>query len=237
MFGSHLNSLLYKAVFPPQDIKSVYISTKINNLVSENISWLEIVETSGTFPLVEYKTETYLNADKFTQECLQKAELGYRIYSENKRLKFEVIKSENNSIVLSGNNLNVYEVQEDFSNKNIAYRGWYKKTEDDDGTKLEEPKWTLIQKAIRQEGIFGQDVVLSASSRQAAIDELSKYKTEYTIDCKTRNLSYMEDYKLGDIVRYQEGNTTIKKVISAIELWYEGNTYHEEPQLTDYKEV
>lgn len=236
LFGSHLNSLLYKAVFPLQDIKSGDVLTNIKNLIEDNIPWLEVATASEKFPSIGYKTETYLNADKFTQEYLQKAELGYSIYSENKKFIFKLIKPQNNTLVLSENNLNVYEVQEDFSNKNVAYRVWYKKTEDDDGTKLEEPKWTLMQKAETPKGIFGQDVVLSASSKQAAKDELAKYKIEHNIECKTRNISYLDDYKMGDIIRYQSKDITIKKIVSSVELWYEGSSYHEEPQLTDYKE-
>ena len=41
---------------------------------------------------------------------------------------------------------------------------------------------------------------------------------------------------MGDIIRYQSKDITIKKIVSSVELWYEGSSYHEEPQLTDYKE-
>lgn len=236
LFGSHLNSLLYKEAFAPQNITSANVASKINSLVGD-ISWLEVIKTSGTFPSTAYKTDKYINADKFTQDYLSKVGMGYEIFVENRKLFFKALKSNNNSLLLSKNNLNVYEVQEDFSNKNIAFRGWYKKTEEDDGTKLDEPVWKLIVRGTEKQGIFSQTVILSASSPQSAKDELKKYKNKYTIGCKTRNISYLEDYKLGDIVRFQNNNTTVKKVISAVELWFEGNSYHEEPQLTDYEEV
>jgi hypothetical protein len=235
LFGSHLNSIIYKAVFPPQDITSGKISKNINELVTTYIPWLNVVEPTGDFPKVEYKDDRCSNADKFIQEYLTKASLGYAVYAKNRELFFEILQSQNNPLELSGNNLNAYEEQEDFSNKNVAYVGWYRKSEEDDGTKLDEPVWKSV-KTETKNGIYNQEVILSASSPKTARDELEKYKLEYTIACKTRNLSYLDDYKIGDIIRYQKDNKTVKKVVSAVELWSEGSSYHEEPQLTDYKE-
>ena len=235
LFGSHLNSIIYKAVIPPQDIKNVVVD-EINSLIDTNIPWINVVEFTGTVKRIDFKKDGYTNADKFVQEYLKKVGLGYSVYIEDRKLYFKVLNSEENPLLLSPNNLNVYEIQEDFSNKKVAYRGWYKKTEEDDGTKLDEPVWKSVSTDIKS-GIYGQDVVLSASSPKAAEDELAKYENEHTITCKTRNVSYMEDYELGDIVRLQKEKITTYKQISAVELWHEGNSYHEEPKLTDYKEV
>ena len=236
LFGSHLNSIIYKAVIPPQNFTNTPAISKLNTLISENIPWLNVVTHPVTPDRIDIKNDKYTNADKFVQDWLNKVNLGYKIYIEDKKLYFKIIKPETNPLLLSPENLNVYEIQEDFSNKKVAYRGWYKKTEEDDGTKLDEPVWKSVT-AVSKTGIFGQDVVLSASSPQAAKDELAKYGEEYTIACKTRNISYLDDYKLGDIVRLQKEKITTNKIISAVELWHEGNAYHEEPQLTDYKEA
>lgn len=238
LFGSHLNSIIHKAVFPPQNIAESEsdIKTVIYGLVNEYIPWLNVVETSETFGKFAFSKDVYLGADSFIMEYLEKAGLGYRVYIENRALSFELLKPRNNPIMLSRNNLNVYELQEDFSNKNTAFGGWYKKTEEDDGTRLEEEEWLYITTDSKT-GIYRQDTVLSASSPQAAMDELSACKDEYTIACKTRNIEYITDYSVGDIIRLQQGNKTVPKQISAVELWLEGSTYHEEPQLTDFKEV
>lgn len=238
LFGSHLNSIIHKAVFPPQDIaeNSDRINTVIEELIGDHIPWILFVQPEEKLSKVAFVKDSYTSADSFIQEYLEKAGLGYRVYIEDKKLYFEILSPKTNSLMLSKNNLNVYEIQEDFSNKKTAYGGWYKKTEEDDGTKLEEEQWLYIS-TDKKKGIYTQDTVLTASSPQQAMNELLTCKDEYTITCKTRNIEYKADYELGDIVRLQQGRATMQKQISTVELWLEGSTYHEEPQLTDFKEV
>ena len=236
LYGSHLNSIIHKAVFPPQNITTRTVAYNVNKLVSANVPWLKVVSSKDASEIVPFCKEKYTNADSFVQEYLEKVGLGYNVYIEDKELCFEIVFPEKNSLMLSENNLNMYELQEDFSNKKKAFGGWYKKTQENDGTKLDEPEWEYITTEIK-EGIYKQDIVLSASSPQEAEDELLTYKDEYTIDCKTRNVEFNVDYKIGDIIRLQRDEETITKQVSAVELWLEGSTYHEEPLLTDFKEV
>lgn len=236
LYGSHLNSIIHKAVFPPQNITSSKAATKVNSLISANIPWLTVVSKTDTSEKVPFCKEKYTSADSFVQEYLEQAGLGYRVFIKDKALYFEVLFPEENPLMLSYNNLNIYEMQEDFSNKKRAFGGWYKKTQENDGTKLETPEWKYITTQTKT-GIYKQDIVLSASSPQEAKDELLTYQDEYTIDCKTRNVELNTDYQIGDIIRLQKDGGTMKKQVSAVELWLEGSAYHEEPILTDYKEV
>lgn len=237
LFGSHLNSIIHKAVFPPQNLsKDDRVEVVMEKLVGEHIPWLNFVKTKETYGAVEFSNDVYTYADNFVKEYFTVAKLGYKIYIQNKKLYFEILKPTSNSLMLSENNLNIYEIQEDFSNKSTAFGGWYKKREEDDGTKLEDEQWLYIESAESREGIYKQDAILSASSPQKAKEELEALVDEYAVALKSRNIRYGDDYCIGDIVRLQQEKSTIRKQITAIELWLEGSTYHEEPQLADYKE-
>lgn len=238
LFGSHLNSVIHKEVFKPQRItKDDTVDNVLNNLIGkndDNVNWINYDSYDGS-EIIEYTTDKCMNADKFLQEYLPKGKMGYLIYAKDHKLYLKAIPPKENPLILSKNNLNVYEIQEDFSNKNIAYGGWYKKTEEDDGTTLETPTWEYIELSEKS-GVYKQDVVLSASSPGAAKEEVNKYKKEHEFTCKTRNLKLGVDYNLGDVVRLQHKGTTVKKQVSSVSLWYEGATYHEEPTLVNWEE-
>lgn len=232
LFGGHINAILHKFTIPPQTISEANLQTTLKTLFAENISCISFVENKEGFGKISYTTEKYMYADEFIKGMLSTAKLGYRVYADKGTYYFEILKPRNNPLMLSKNNLNVYEVQEDFSNKGIAFGGWYYKTKEDNGTELETPKWTYIKKEAK-EGIFKQDVILQASSPQEATDELSTYSNSYKTLCKTRNIQFQEDYQLGDIVRLQVGDRTTYKQITSVDVWQEGTALHEEPTLSE----
>lgn len=231
IFGSHLNSLLHKGVIGTRNTNGD-VQTTLENLLPR---WITLEKDDSITDTSQYKTDTYLNGDTFVQEYLDTANLGYKIYIENRSLRFKLLKTNHTSLVLSKNNRNMYEMQEDFSNKNAAYGGWYKKSENDDGTKLDTEQWQYINFS-QKGGIYGQDIVLGATSPAKAAQELKKHMVEHNTICKTCNIEYGRDYTLGDVVMLRDGGITHKKKITSVDLWYEGATYHTEPTLTDWEE-
>lgn len=233
LFGSHINALMHRVVFPPQNITSETIENTVKNLVNTHAPWL-IFDTSGYGDSVEFSTETYMHGDKFLKDYLSKLNWGYRVYTKNTELHFKLIKPELNSLMFSKGNKNIYEISTDFSCKNVAFGGWYKKTEEDDGSKLDEEQWIYIT-SEEKDGVYKCDTVLNAHSPQAATDELEAKKTEMTYLAKTRNIEYNTDYTLGQIIRLKI-NETVKRQVQSVEFWYEGDTYHEEPVFAEWEE-
>jgi len=232
VFGSHINSLLHKFVIPPQSI-SGDLKTVASEIITQYTPFI-FIDSTEDFGTVEYTSDKYQSADAFFIDLLPKQKIGYRLFAKSGVIYFELLRAVTNPLMLSNGNRNVYEVQKDFSNKNVAYGGWYKKTKEDDGTELETEEWIYISTA-EKEGIYKQDVVLNASTPSEAVSELAAKAIEYNIDCKTRNIEYGVDYSLGDIVRYQDKAMTVYKQISSVSLWLEGSTYHQEPTLTEWE--
>lgn len=231
IFGSHINALLHKFVIPNQSI-SGDLQSAVQSLIAKYTPFT-FVENAEGFGDITFSTEKYQNLDTFLIALATEAGIGYRVYIKNRVIYFELRKANRNPLMLSKNNRNVYEAQEDFSNKTAAYGGWYQKTKEDDGTEAE-PVWVYISSADKT-GIYKQDVVLNAASPSEAKKELAGYVAIFDTDCKTRNITYGVDYNLGDIVRYQSESATVLKQVSKISLWHEKSTYHEEPTLTEWE--
>lgn len=230
IFGSHLNSLLHKFIVPAYSIDGD-LQEAVRDIITTYTPFVFVSNTDG-FGDVDFSSDKRGYLDTFLIDLATKAKIGYRLYIENRIIYFELLKSQSNSLVLSKNNLNIYETQEDFSNKNVAYGGWYKKlTLKADGS--EKRVWTYLSSEDKT-GIFKQDVILDAETESEAKRELAKHKLTYDTTCKTRNIEYGVDYKLGDIVRYQTKYATVQKQVSRISLWHEKSTYHEEPNLIDW---
>lgn len=235
VFGSHINALTHKIVFPPQSITSKdKIEDKVKSLINQYAPWL-VFDDTGYTDTIDFATETYMHGDKFLKEYLGKLRWGYRIYTEGKELHFRLVKPETNPLMFSIGNRNIYEITEDFSCKDAFYGGWYRKTKEDDGTELEEEKWLYIT-TEEKEGIYKCDTVLNAHSPQAAIDELKAKKNKHTYLSRTRNVEYNTDYTLGEIIRLQTDGITTTKQIQSIDFWLEKDTYHEEPVLSEWED-
>lgn len=233
IFGSHLNAILHKAVFPTYNGSGDAIKV-LTNIFATYAPWMTIKDTSQTAEIT-YNSEKYLNGDTFIQNYLATSDMGYEITIANKQLYIELLKPKNNPLILSGSNRNVYEMQLDFSLKNNAFGGWYKKTEENDGTKLDDEEWIYISTSDK-DGIYVQDVVLNANSPANATEELKQHKINRELLCKTRNVEFKVDYNIGDIVRVQRNGIEQKKQITSVDLWYEGSSYHQEPTLTEWEE-
>lgn len=234
--GMHLNGLLHRAVIP----KTAEVTGTAGSLAQQALSgidWLDLgKQASGA--QVTYSTETYMTADTYIQELLALDGMGYRVRAdtENKKFIFECIARRENPLMLSEENLNAYEFEETYINKELAFGGWYEKEQEDgDDGERPDPVWTHITVGAAKSGIYQIDTVLSAKNETEAKNELAAKKAEYELLAKTRNITYGVDYSLGDIVRVQYNGSTVRRLVSGINMWREAE-YGEEPILTDEEE-
>lgn len=237
LFGMHLNGLLHRAVVEPLSEKTDTAENIARNAVSK-ISWLTLGKSNGQTGSVTYETSNYLTADTFIQNLLVLDNAGYRIRADipKKQFIFEVIPHSENRLIISENNLNAYDFEVVYNNKELAFGGWYKEKQPDDadGNSVESI-WKYVMIDNSKSGIYKIDKVLSAETKTEALNELAKLKSKYEISTKTRNIEHNTDYSLGDVVRVQKGSITSKRLISGINMWKE-TSYGEEPILNEFEE-
>lgn len=236
--GMHLNGLLHRAVIPKTITELTGdVETLAFSAISKNIPWLTLGDTKGFSNSVGYSTEKYMSADDYIQELLQLDNAGYVITAdiENKQFVFQCIKPKENLLMLSEGNLNAYDFEITYSNKEMAFGGWYQKEqpEKSDGTKPD-PIWTYISLDTTKSGVFKIDCVLSSTTETDALNELKSKKSTYDILLQTHGIRYNVDYCIGDILRVQKGGLTANKLVSGISMWSDRG-YGEEPVLTEWE--
>jgi hypothetical protein len=133
-------------------------------------------------------------------------------------------------LIISENTLTAYDIECTYNNKDMAFGGWFEK-ELPDGTK--DKTYITLDDALT--GLNKIDVILSATTQSAAIAELKKKKAETSIALTAYNISYGVDYELGNIVMFQDGKISNKKIITAITISNE-KEYKEDPTFEDYTE-
>lgn len=217
IMGMSLNGLLHRIVIPQTDAAlSGTVEMLARKAISANAPWLVLGEEKGFKKEVKYSTDTYKNADTYIQELLDLDNAGYRVYADisNKKYVFEVLKSEETELILSTNNLNAYEFVENYSNKNLAFGGWYQQEQPDDS----DPVWTYITSDETLSGINVIDTVLSSKTEDEARQELKGKITELELDLKTKKVQYGIDYNIGDIVRVQNDDIATRKRVTGVNI-------------------
>lgn len=232
ILGMSLNGLLHRVVIPKQTETIDNIETIARTAITNYAPWLSLGRIKGFTKAEAHSTDKYMQGDEYIQQLMNTDNGGYMISAdiENKQFIFECLKPDMNPLMLSENNLNAYNFETTYTNKEIAYGGWYEK-EQDEG----EAVWTYITLDSERDGIYQIDVVLDASTETTAKNELLRCKAEYDISAKVRGVNYGTDYQLGDIIRVQQENLTERKLINGVNMWQE-TSYGEEPILTEYKE-
>ena len=229
----HLNGLLFKKVIPKGEY-SGDIQAVSKNVIEQHFDWLNFYNNNNLANYqVEYKLDKPMQGNKFFKDFLTLKNMGFNIWMDwkQKKFMFKLLKSVQNPLRLSEDNLNAYEFSENFDSKNVAFGGWYEKEPPEDD-KEAEAVWTYIESNSKT-GIYKQDVVLSAKNEIEAIEELKKHIADYSLKFKTRNVKYNIDYKIGDIVKVLTDNKTVKKKVTGVEIWHEKNEYNEQPILSE----
>lgn len=233
IFGIHLNGMLYKSVIPAGDY-SGNLETIAYETIKNNYSWIDVPETQGAFPEVTYKTDKPMQGNKFFHELTATGKTGYSLSmnAKTKRFVFQLLSNRDNPLRLSEDNRNAYEIKENFDGKNIAYGGWYEKETEGEGK-----TWLYIE-SVPKNGVYKQDVVLSAKNEEEAIKELKEHVADYKLTMKTRNIKFNTDYRLGENLKTMlDDNSVTVKTVTAVEMWHEKNEYNEQPVLGELKEV
>ncbi len=233
--GMHLNGLLHRAVIPSLEEATVNPEQCARDSVSKNIPWLTLGDEQGIESEISYAQEKYMRADEFLEELFELAGLGYKIFADipNKKFVFECLKSEETQLMLSEGNLNIYDVELTYINKNLAFGGWYfaKQPDDEEGNSVDSV-WTYITLDESKEGIYKIDTVLGSTTETEAMNELKALKSKYETTGNTKEIQFGKDYKLGDIVRMQIEGVTVRKRISGVQMWNE-KSYGEMPIFTE----
>lgn len=237
--GMHLNGLLHRSVIPPTNGEITGdIKTLLKDAIEINIPWLEWEETGEKEYNITYKQDSYTLADGYIEGMLDLSGTGYEITADvkNKSFKFHHIEKRENPLMLSQSNLNAYDFETTYINKELAFGGWYKEEqeEDQEGNKPD-AIWKYISTDSSKEGIYKIDCVLSATTFNDAQNELLKKRVKYEVLAKTKDIEYGKDYAIGDVIRVQDEGVSLKKLVSGVRIWDE-NGYGEEPILTDFKE-
>lgn len=229
LYGEHLNVLLYKAVIPKQTFDGS-LGTVISSVIKSYYPWLSFTAEQGvTYPNVTYEMTSYQNGDSVIKELCKRANVGYEVFIEGGAFKFRLITPVKNLLMLSENNLNAYDFTEDFDGKTVAFGGWYEE-EQAEG----DPIWKYI-KSEEKTGVHKQDIVLKAKNKADAESELKGSTGTRKLNCKTKNISYGIDYKLGDIVRIQS-DATVTRTVTAIERYLENGAYRENPAFEELED-
>lgn len=213
--GMSLNGLLHRIVIPKTvTVLNGTVEALARSAISSNATWLSLGDEKGFETSVDYSTDTYKTADRYIPELLALDNAGFEIYADipNKEFIFRVLKSQELELMFSTNNLNAYDFVENYSNKKVAYGGWYEK-EQSDGS---DPVWTYITTDETLTGINVIDTVLSSKNEDEALQELKSRAAELEIDLKTKKVQYGVDYNLGDIVRVQNDDVATKKKVIGI---------------------
>ena len=232
LLGMSLEGLLHRFAVPPQKEKSATAEELARAAVEAYAPWLTLGETAGFTEESLHSTDKYMLGSDYMKELFGETG-GYSVRADftAKKLIFECIKPEYNPLMLSEKNLNAYDFEESYSNKELATGGWYAEKQDEG-----DAVWKYIAANSEKAGINKIDAVLSAQTAKEAAEELEKKRAEYTLTAKVRGIKAGIDYKLGDIVRVQKDKSAVRKLVSGIDMWQEAE-FGEEPKLTDYEEA
>lgn len=231
LFGMHVNSLLSRRIIPLTDTKlEGNVGKLAYDLIDTYYDFLTPVENTEFTEIKEYTTEAYKSGDTVVQNILALDNAGYKITADfvNKQYAFEIIKSKENSIMLSENNLNAYQFKESYDNKARVTGGWYKYKPSEETDQV----WAYYNSDAEKQGIYKIETTLSSNSEDKAKSELAEKLPFTQLTCQTRNIKYGVDYQLGDVVRCQSGSTTRRKQITSVNVWYETEN-GEQPILSE----
>ena len=217
LFGKSLNGLLHKFVIPsfsatgtPEELTKEAVLSNCDFLIVSD-------ENTNVSDDITFEKENYTSADVFVSELLGLGNLGYCIYAdkEAKKFTFKVLSSQESSLILSENNLNAYSFETTYDNKELAYGGWYKETVEDPAEGEDKYRWKYLETEPKT-GIYREDIVLKSNTEAEAMQELLSKKGTSKLNCSTKRIQLGIDYQLGDVVRIQQKNKTVKKRVVSV---------------------
>ena len=179
------------------------------------------------------------STDEIVHDLCEIMGTGHRLFfnTKNKTWDFEILIGDTKSLVLSEKHLNFFDISYTEDIENYASAGWYSESIDSDSG---DSVWKYINSNTDTSGILYWESVLSGIGESEALTSLSKKSKNINIQGRVRNLSFREDYNLGDTLKILVtfGNfqkTFIYKVIG-VNIWQNETSRGEEPILKFIKE-
>lgn len=239
IYGKTLNYLLYQRVTPQfKDLKSD-VETMARQFVTDSCGdFITLGPVVGFTDQFSFWRNTYHPTSDVVRDCLKNDNAGYIVKFDpnNKQWIFQVLKGQQNPLVLSYGNRNVISIEYTEDGQNYYTGGWYQEAQEpDESGNTPEPIWKYITKDSSITGINKRDTVLSSDNETEATQELNKKEWEKKSKIKTQKIEWKKDYELGDVVRVQNQignwNHTENQRIIGIQLWFEDNDVGEQPIL------
>ncbi len=232
LYGTHINGLLHRIAVP----KAEYSGTisQIAKSALGSAVWLTVRECSGA-SAVTYQTDKYMHGDDFIKNLCQRAKMGYRVEALNEKFTLSFFSPKENPLMFSESNLNAYDFCEDYDGKGIANTGWYEEEQEADGETVS--VWKSVSTSPEKKGIYKIETVLDAKTQAEALEELKQCSADYSMSVTSKNTAFQTDYELGDIVRVRNGNRTVKRIVTAAELWCESSEFKEQPILSELEDI
>lgn len=242
IFGKHLNGLLSWRVISSNTLTEHTVTEAFKELITNSYSEIfQYVtadnELTGTNT---YTNDKYEQGDKVIEAFCKSYGIGYEISGDfrEKTLSIALKKPKEQTLMLSENNLNAYDITVSYDNKEKITGGYYKELyeewDEEDQKYVEKTRYPYIGNKTLN-GLKRRDVFFKAENESDASVELTNKKVFNQYTFETKNIEYAVDYELGDIVRVQTGTETIKRKITAVNLWNE-NEYGEKPILSEVEE-
>lgn len=242
VFGKHLNGLLSWRVIAKNVLIDYTVAEAFIELINNSYSEIfqSITADSELTGRNTYTNDKYEQGDKVIEAFCKSYDAGYEIIAdfEEKTLGITLKKPKEKILMLSENNLNAYDIVVSYDNKERITGGYYKETyemwDEDEQRYVEKTRYPYIGNKTLN-GLKRRDVFFTAENENDANVELTNKKVFNQYTFETKNIEYGVDYELGDIVRVQTGTETIKRKITAVNLWNE-KEYGEKPILSEVEE-
>lgn len=245
LYGKHLNGLVSRRLIPPQTITSeTEFESYAKGIIGDYYDFLTVSKNSvGITNPITHETTDYVPGDEFLQALFEKVGAGYNITGDfvNKKLIFNILAKRQSPLMLSESNLNAYDFDITYDNKEVATCGKYSMvhpdTVDEDTGETISHENTIedVDDNTDATGIYKIETWLSAETASEADAELKAKKPMFDIAASTRRIRWNYDYQIGDIVRIQKNGKTVQKVITEVTVSVEASRI-ETPTLTDYEE-
>lgn len=192
---------------------------------------------------IDFWRNVYNPTEKVIAECLDNDGAGHEVIMDikNERYVLRIYKGETKEHIISEPLKTAYDTSYTGDILDLYDGGWYEKqAETSEENTNTENTWIYIEKDNPKTGIYHWEAVLSGSNNSEAKTDLNKKKETEKYEAKIRNLKYGTDYNLGDVLRFQivKGSVkkTVRKRVTAINIFKEAGSSGEAPTLSDMEE-
>ena len=240
VYGRQLNWILTRNTAEPFEELTATAEAHARRMVQAGMAHaacFELGAEAGYTAEVPYTLDKYTQLFKAVQEVLELDGGGHRVSFDVKtaRWKFEAVRGTVRQKLLSSA-YNAYQFAVSYDMLSYYNAGWYEQEPPHpaEGEEKGDPVWTHI--GGDQTGIYQFNTVLSGKTLSEAETDLAKNAIQKQYSALVRNLTFGEDYALGDTLRIQfvlgQFRETIERKVAGVNLSY-STEFEQEPILTE----